>query len=87
MLFLLLPALLPWLLPSLLVLLLPLFFRRFVFLPALLPIRARILRRTLQRHPHADDQRQQPSTGLEPQFHRTLHFLILLARLVSRHRL
>ncbi len=82
-----LPALLPLLLPSLLVLLLPLFFRWFIFLTALRPIRARILRGTLQRHPCANQQRRQPSTGLEPIFHRVLHILILLARIVSRHRL
>jgi len=82
-----LPALLPLLLPSLLVLLLPLFFWWFIFLTALRPIRARILRRTLQRHPCANQQRHQPSTGLEPIFHRALHILILLARIVRRHRL
>ena len=82
---LLLPALLPLLLLSLLVLLLFLFLRRFVFLTALRPIRARSLRGALQRHSRADRQRQQPSTGLEPQFHRALHILILLTRVVSRY--
>jgi hypothetical protein len=83
----LLPALLPLRLPSLLVLLLPLFLRRFVFLTALRPIRVRILRGTRQRHPRADQQCQRPSAGLEPPFHRALHILILLTRIVSRHRL
>ena len=82
-----LPALLPLLWSSLLILLLPMFLRRLVFLAALRPIRARILRRTLQRHPRADRQRQQPTSGLEPQFHRALHILTLLLRIVSRRRL
>src|SRR5882762_5447322 len=82
-----LPALLPLLLPSLLVWLLPLFLRGLIFLTALRPIRARILRRTLQRQSRADHQRQQPSAELEPQVHRALHILTLLTRVVSRHRL
>jgi hypothetical protein len=53
-----LPALLPLLWSSLRVLLLPVVLRRLIFLTALRPIRARILRRTLQRHPRADRQRQ-----------------------------
>jgi hypothetical protein len=82
-----LPALLPRLLPSLLVLLLPLFLRWFVLLAIPRPVRARILRCTLQRQSRADRQRHQPSSGLGPQFHRALHVLTLLIRLVSRHRL
>src|SRR5882724_3987233 len=82
-----LAALLPRLLPSLPVWLLPLFLRRLIFLTALRPIRARILRGTLHRQSRADHQRQQPSAELEPQFHRALHVLTLLIRVVSRHRL
>src|SRR6266849_9870390 len=48
-----LPAPLLLLLPSRLVWLLPLFLRRLIFLTALRPIRARILRRTLQRQSRA----------------------------------